>query len=260
MSQKDKLLKTALELAKWTPLKYNQRGVILGTATHMFQNIDCIRIKEEFLCQRKMSSDILPTHNKNCLYLLLLMVFVLSTFSIGEFMVIQISQKKGSKPQEAVIFDLGLISDNNCCYLCSVFCVAGNYTVHPSYKNIFSSVHQPVSNMRMMSAIGKCYFHWCLSNSFFTITYNYIKCLLLNKLALKLIGLSWSYDFTSNSIISLILSSVSWSALKWSVLKQRPCLSQCFLTIGAYQLPLNGHTQPTLFQTRVWRLHVLSSL
>lgn len=87
MSQKDKLLKTALELAKWTPLKYNQCGVMLGTATHMFQNIDCIRIEEEFLCQRKISSDILPTHNKNCLYLLLIMVSVLSTFSTGEFIV-----------------------------------------------------------------------------------------------------------------------------------------------------------------------------
>lgn len=37
---------------------------MLGTATHMFQNIDCIRIEEEFLCQRKISSDILPTQQQ----------------------------------------------------------------------------------------------------------------------------------------------------------------------------------------------------
>lgn len=94
---------------------------------------------------------------------------------------IDLTKIKDSKQWEAVIFDLGLISENNC----SLFCVAGNCTVHPSYKNIFSLVHHLVSNRGVMSAIGKCCFHWCLLNSFCTITYNYIKFFWLNKLALK---------------------------------------------------------------------------
>ena len=139
----------------------------------------------EFLCQRKKSSDILPKQNKTCLYLLLVMAFALSTFRTGELVVIQSSQGKRKKQQEAVIFDLELISDSSCCYHCSMVSVARSHSVPPPYKNVFSLVHQPVSNM-VLSAIGQC-----LSNSFFTVTFNYIKFLTFTKqINLKI---NWSF-------------------------------------------------------------------
>lgn len=118
---------------------------MLATATHMFQNIDCIRKNKWRFFVRERNNLIFYLNTKQ--YLLLVMVFILCSFRIRDFVVTQSSQGKRRKHKETVIFDLELISDSNCCYHRSMDSTTGSRCVPPPCKNIFSLVHQPIRNM-----------------------------------------------------------------------------------------------------------------
>jgi len=115
--------------------------------------------KMEFLCQRKKSSAILPKHSKNCLYLLLGSVFLLTTFRTGEFVVTQSSKGKRKKQQEAVTLDIKLILYSNCCYHCLMISVAGSCVLLPLKKKSHRTSASQQCCPEWLS-LGNFCFHW----------------------------------------------------------------------------------------------------